>query len=728
MKEMSKRNFRKRGLAFIMALLMIVSIFPPAGVTVSAQTDKHKGFVTITVTDADGVAINGATVTYTIKEKENGINNFQTINQSGQTDSYGTIEVLESSNYYDDLIITASVSKEGYTTDTTTINEADVTSDTQDFSVKLTAESKPESTPDIEGVSIEVLNADYNGEPQNLVSVSVATENVAIEYSRDGNTWVDTCPSETNAGEYPVYVKITKDGYSTYLSGKQTAKINKGDITGIDITAKEVEYKDATEQELVLMTGAFDEKDTVIWYVNDKSTGSQDIPKQLAVGEYKVRLVVKRDNYNDFDKTVTAKISNAKINLGELKVTGLDSVYNGKAQEAVKVENQGDYTLYYQLDDGSQTANPDAWDTTIPTITNAGSYIVWVKATKQYYDDKNVDVIKAENAVAPYNVYLAKASQVISFDKYTGEETSVEITQAEMEAGKEFNFAATDKEKKAGGTITYSVLFDEGDDEIATIDSQTGVLTVNGAGKITIKAVLSGNDNYNESTIEHVLYVKGKSVAGEWISFPENTIEYILGNTNGITENAAVKKEAKDKGAISYSIENGSELGLSIDSKSGVISIADYSKVMESIEAGNGILNVTIKADKAEYSKRGWWSKAYYPADSTSYTLKISMSDAPTSAYKIYAADDLETELIKPNGENDWYNKTLLIKPADGYSIIRADELTKDKPSFKDSVKFGETEAKDQGVSLSHYIYLEENATGNITKKVEISKGMRTFF
>lgn len=372
----------------------------------------------------------------------------------------------------------------------------------------------------------------------------------------------------------------------------------------------------------------------------------------------------------------------------------------------------------------STRMNNSDWDTTIPTITNAGSYIVWVKATKQYYDDKNVDVIKAENAVAPYNVYMAKASQVISFDKYTGEETSVEITQAEMEAGKEFVFTATDKEKKAGGTITYSVAFDEGDDEIATIDSQTGVLVVKGAGKITIKAILSGNDNYNECTIEHALYVKGKSAAGEWISFPENTIEYILGNAKGITENAAVKKEDKDKGAISYSIENGSDLGLRIDSKSGVISIADYSKVMKAIEAGNGILNVTVKADKTEYSKRGWWNKANYPADSTSYTLKISMSDAPTSAYKIYAADDLETELIKPNGENDWYNTTLIIKPADGYSIIRADELTKDKPSFKDSVKFGEmveTEAKDQGASLSHYIYLEETATGNITKKIEIS-------
>ncbi len=353
MKEMSKRNFRKRGLAFIMALLMIVSIFPSAGVTVSAQTDKHQGFVTITVTDAEGDAINGATVTYTIMEKENGTNNFETITNSGETDSYGTIEVLEASKYCDDLTITASVSKEGYTTDTTTINEADVTSDTQDFSVTLTAESEPDSQPDIEGVSIEVLNTDYNGEAQNLVSVSALTSDVTVEYSTNGSDWVDVCPAETNAGEYPVYVKITKDGYSTYLSGEQTAKINKVDITGIDITAKEVEYKDATEQELVLMTGAFDEKDTVTWYVNGKSTGSQDIPKQLAVGEYTVKLVVQRDNYNDFEKTVTAKISNAKINLGDLKVTGLDGIYNGKAQEAVKVENQGDYTLYYQLDDGA---------------------------------------------------------------------------------------------------------------------------------------------------------------------------------------------------------------------------------------------------------------------------------------------------------------------------------------------------------------------------------------
>ena len=56
------------------------------------------------------------------------------------------------------------------------------------------------------------------------------------------------------------------------------------------------------------MTGAFGEKDIVTWYVNGKSTGSQDIPKQLAVGEYTVKLVVQRDNYNDFEKTVTAKL------------------------------------------------------------------------------------------------------------------------------------------------------------------------------------------------------------------------------------------------------------------------------------------------------------------------------------------------------------------------------------------------------------------------------------
>ena len=34
-----------REFSIIMALLMIVSIFPPAGVTVSAQTDKHTGHI-----------------------------------------------------------------------------------------------------------------------------------------------------------------------------------------------------------------------------------------------------------------------------------------------------------------------------------------------------------------------------------------------------------------------------------------------------------------------------------------------------------------------------------------------------------------------------------------------------------------------------------------------------------------------------------------------------------
>lgn len=456
MKEMSKRNCRKRGLAFIMALLMIVSIFPSAGVTVSAQTDEHQGFVTITVTDADGAAINGATVTYTIKEKENGTNNFQTINQSGETDSYGTIEVLEASNYYDDLTITASVSKEGYTTDTTTINEADITSNTQDFSVKLTAESKPESTPDIEGVSIEVLNADYNGEAQNLVSVSVATENVTIEYSKDGNTWVDTCPSETNAGEYPVYVKITKDGYSTYLSGKQTAKINKGDITGIDITAKEVEYKDATEQELVLMTGAFDEKDTVIWYVNDKSTGSQDIPKQLAVGEYKVRLVVKRDNYNDFDKTVTAKISNAKINLGDLKVTGLDSVYNPSFKDSVKFGETG------AKDQGASL-----------------SHYIYLEETATGNITKKVEINNLKlDTIAPYNVNI-DFPDVEEKDsvKYYGDYITVTFTAYDVTSGVDHfdwkytreNGASNSNLESDNGTVSAQVDKDDPNKYSATL-------------------------------------------------------------------------------------------------------------------------------------------------------------------------------------------------------------------------------------------------------------------
>ena len=718
MRTVSKNNWFSRVMAMLMAFMLIVTAVPSSVLIVHAQTTEHPNYVTVTVKDVSGNTISGATVTYTIEEKTEGENGFSTISTSGTTDSYGTVEILDSTQWVDNLTLTATVSMAGYVTDSTTLSTVDIESDVADFEVTLVKDT----LPTIEGVVVTPLDADFNDGYQNLVSASADTEGVTIEYSTDGESWSLIVPQEKDAGIYSVYVKITKDGYETYLSGEKTAKINKIDITGIDITGNTVSFVEGTNQELVSLLGSFESSDTVTWFVNDVDTGNRNIPTKLAVGTYSVKLVVNRgSNYNEFTKTVIGEIRNAQLDLAGLTVTGLDSVYDGNVHEAVSVQNTGDYTLNYQLDDGDQIIDPVAWSTTIPTVTDAGSYIVWVKATKTNYDDKNVEVTPAENAVAPYNVYIAKATQSFIFDNYTQDESIVELTQAELEIGKNYDFSATDTENKANGTITYSVSLDSGDEGIASIDSTTGELTVYGAGIITIKATLTGNDNYESCTIQHILNVSGKSASGDWISVPNATINYTLGNTEGILANSATKKATKDSGAITYSIENESSIGLSINASSGAVTVSDYQKLVAAIEEGGGTANVTVKVFKAEVKMNG---RVKYPSDEITYILIIKLATVPTDAYKVYSINDTENELTAANGTNGWYNSTLVVKPIDGYTVIRADQMTGEEPSFQTSVKFGETvgdNVLDQGAEEKRCIYLKDITTGEITKKVKLS-------
>lgn len=719
MKMFKESSMVKRVLASFMAFLMVISLMPSMGHVFAAATE-HPGYVTIMVVDGESNPIQGANVDYSIMKDPSVTDGdaFTTINSTGTTDEYGVVEVLDATQYIDGcLLISATVSKTGY--DNATISSTAISSSEANFSVQL---SKTVTMPDIENVTITTLDADYTGQEQELItSVDTDTEGATIEYSTDNSTWSEQIPKETDVAEYSVYVRITKDGYNTYESGEKIAKINAIDIPDIDITAKQFNYVENTSQELVTLTGNFEDTDTVTWSVNNTATGDRSIPTGLAAGSYTVKLEINRgSNYKPFTKEVTSTILNAELNLDGLSVTGLDGTYTGNPQDAVTVSNQGSYDLKYQLDDGDLAVDNNAWSNDIPTVTNAGSYIVWVKAN---YNDKDVEVTPADNAVAPYNVYIAKAEQTFAFtdSKYNNEESSVEIGSADLTNGKTFNFGATDTAALAGGTISYSLELGAEDGDIATINSTTGELTVTGAGKITVKATLTGNDNYNDCTIQHILNVTAKkSSEGEYVSFPTDSIEYVLGNSSGITANAAIKTFSKDKGAISYSIEDNTDLGLSV-SNSGVVTVSDYSKVINAIENANNNLMVTITASKAEV--RGWRNNVKWPADSVSYTLRISLRTAPDSAYTVYDVADLNTALTGPDGTNDWFNTAVEIMPASGYSIVRSDNISTGVPTFSASVKYGEmqdAEAQDQGIG-DRIIYLKHIETGEITEKIVTS-------
>ncbi len=861
MRKIKMKTTWQRFEALMLSALLLIMMMPISMFPVHAEADENEEWVTVKVQDEEGNAVSGAAITYTIEKDSSAAdeteaatggaitegnetetatggaiadsnetetatggaiadsNEFETVTGSAITDSVGVAKVLSSSKYVSGLIITATISKDGYETNDNTLKSAKITSATHEFSVTL------KELPDIEGITVDPLVADYMvNMPQELVQVSAPT-GAAIEYSTDNSSWSSDVPKEENAGEYSVWVRISMEGYKTHKE-ELKAVINPININDINITTKAgITYKEDEDQELVELTGSFQENDVVTWKVkrlgdkefteekskdiptrkaadkyqvqlvveranynkfesevvtaeiskaqldfsittkagitykededqelveltdsfqeNDVVTWkvkrpgdkefteekSKDIPTGNAAGEYQVQLVVERANYNTFEsEVVTAEISKAQLDLTGLEVVALDGVYTGSPQPAATVRNKGDYTLKYQLDDGDETIDIDneAWDDQIPTVTDAGSYILWVKAVKDNYEDSDVEVTKAEHAVIPYNVYVEKADQRFAFKYYNSEESeesSVEMTAGEMEDNKkDFDFVAEDSEQKVGEAISYSVELAEEDVGIASIN-QEGELTVKGAGKIIVKATLPGNDNYKECEITHTLFVSGKVTSGgEWVSFSDAEVKYTLGNEDGIQSKVATIKDLRDKGTISYSIENADDIGLSINGSDGTITVSDYGKLVRAIELNGGeSLDVTVKATKAEYTGDSWgsakWS-AKYPEDSATYVLKVKLADIPDNPYKLYDEDGKELQ-IDDDDDDVWYTSTVVVEPAEDYEIIRDDDLSGSNPSFEKSVKIGE-KADDQGANKEHAVYLK-NSNGEITKKVVTS-------
>ena len=669
----------KKLLSMILSLTTVFSMLPITSMTVVAATDEHPDVVTITVVDESGQPIKDAVVEYTIDSSEHGASyKFDT----KTTDATGVVDVIATDDFIDnDLTLNATISATNYD-EGSIVNKAILT-DKDNFDVTLASNM-------ITDVSIVGKNLIYSGEPQDLVSVTKIPGDV-ISYKVDG---LDTGneAKRTDAKTYNIEVTVTREGKQPLVKNVTTT-ISPKNIDDIDIQAKEDLKYDGTQLELVELSGSFLSTDVVTWKVNDIDTLSRDIPKDLAVGNYKVELRVERDsNHNVFEKTVNVEIGLGELNISGLKITTNDRTYDGKEKDSLTVTNKGDYDLQYKLGDDGQ------WiDNTIPKIQNADSYKVYVRATKDNYAVQNFPTF-------PLTVTISKADQELRFKNTLPNEEEVAV--AELNAGKTFDFEAIDDKKLGAGTISYKVDIVDGDSDIASI-SEAGLLTVTASGVIKITATLSGNDNYNECVIEHTITVSASNVQGELVKFAKGTTNYIVGDNAGIPENLASKTVAKDKGKITYSIENANEFGLSIDN-SGKITVTDYKKLIAAVSKQNGQLNVMVRADKS--ADKGIFGRVKYKADYTTYSLQIAFLSTPENPYTLSEPDGVNID----GTSNDWYITKAVVTPVTGYKIAKT-EVNAKANNFESSVDFD-----NQGVA-KRYVYLQEEVTGKITNAVEVN-------
>ena len=161
-------------------------------------------------------------------------------------------------------------------------------------------------------------------------------------------------------------------------------------------------------------------------------------------------------------------------------MTGL--VYTGSPQVLINAGNVTNGVMLYSLDNNT-------YSTTIPTGTNAGNYGVWYKVVGNTgYNDVapvklTVTIAKATVTVAylPFD-YKAKVGE--SFD-----EPSLTVSPEDI-------------------NITYR----SSDPEIATVDAQTGEVTLVAPGKVYIYAEFAGDENFNAASDYYVLTVLQRDI------------------------------------------------------------------------------------------------------------------------------------------------------------------------------------------------------------------------
>ena len=699
-----KYGIAHRILAAFLALVLVFGTMPVSAIPVHAATEEHPDAVTISVVDAEGNPVEGASVSYTINSVVNGD---AYIAETKTTDENGVVEVLAAADFVaEDLTLSAAVTKDGYENGSVaeTIASAD-----QNFTVTLAA-----VVPEIDDVIITFAeNLTYDGKAHALVEVE-AKKNDTVTYKLNGVEVTKEKLRVTDAGNYKVTVTVARDGYKSLVK-EADVNVAQAEITGVELKAIENLVYNGENQQLVTVKG-YEDTDEISWTVNGEPTGSKEIPERLFAGTYTVVLTVKRgDNYKDLSIDVKATINQADIDLNGLVIKGLNGVYTGEEQEAVIIESRGEgYTLWYQLadvDDQNQpVVNDEAWSQAIPKVKDAGSYVVLVMATTddKNYKDTDYKIERTEDAL-PYNVYIAKAPQSLTFTNpaYTdGESTNVIFSGAALE----YDFGTTVTEVFKDNQVVYS--FGEGTTEgIATIAAD-GKVTVTGAGVVVVVATLPGDDNIETASVSHTLLVTQEvSEENKLIRFAGD-VTYILGEKNGVASaQGAEKTRWDDYSTVTYSIDN-KDVGLTIGDD-GIVTVSDYKKLSEAMAMGGGSIQVVVTANKDEYIEgRGFWSYVKYGRDSASYTLTISFLATPEDTYVLSGTngsiDDVAT---------GWYVSNVTAVPAiaegaeeSAYTISQ----NCDPNGFGASVVFA-----DQG-EHERIVYLRSKETGGITAPISV--------
>ena len=726
-----------RILAGFLTMIMVLSLIPFSAIPAMAATAGHDDAVTITVTEEDGkTPIAGATVTITVVDA---ISEASVVdNVAKTTDANGVVEVMTSGDIGDFLTING----EGELTVSATVT-AD---DHEDGSLAGTVINSPNDNYIVRLVSTKITDVtivantglEYDGTAQSLVTVNEKPGDT-VKYKLDG---VDVAKAEAvDAGTYAVEVTVTragKDPLTVKFDGVENSKISiaQAPISGIVVECEPENYSKSAIK-LASISG-FEADDIVtIHYDGNDYDYKTNCPEMTDVGTYSFTVTVHRnDNYKDFDnngnsytkqiKAVAIDGLSAELYSGEggnnpvydaTEHNAILSVTRQVGEQVIDVTTNDDYTVEYKMstDNGEGGWIDGTWTTyvlgvNVPTVKDAGKYRIEIRVS-----------IDSDNYTSPTTVELnpatitvEKASQTIDFVQDVPASVTIDT---ENSNNNNYDFSAqvqTVAELSENG-IQYS-LIDASSEDVATINDSTGMLTVQNAGIITVKALRAGNNNYKDA----VAYATVTVVMGGngLVNFDAASKTYYLDENGTASEEIATKAHDDDNGSLTYTI-NKTNVGLAIDSSTGKVTISDRKTLFKEMgKNGSVVITVTVNKTAGTVTEKEWYfnnlfdwgtreiTKEIYDASTATYVLTVLYDDAPSF--------ESVCNITDPDENTGWYNAThqATITPLDSSKYL----VALDSPEvFEESVSI-----TDQGTD-PHYIYLKDKSTRRICAAIEVN-------
>ena len=311
----------------------------------------------------------------------------------------------------------------------------------------------------------------YDGDSHTITVTVTEPEGTTVKYGTVEGTYdLDEAPAYTDAGIYNTYYQVTKANYTT-VQGSAIVTIAKaaGVISFAESSVSKT-YGDADFTNTLTNTG----DGTVTYTSNNESVATVNSETGLvtitgAPGEATITATV-TDGTNYAYVTATATFS-VGVNSAAITVSaeGFTGTYDSKSHTiTVTVTEPEGTTVKYGTTAGEYTLDE------APAYTDAGEYTIYYQVTKANYTT-------VENSAV---VSIQKAAASISY----------ETTAVSKTAGDEaFVNALT---MTGDGTVTYS----SDNVNVATVNSETGEVTIKGTGNATIKATVADGTNYTYTT------------------------------------------------------------------------------------------------------------------------------------------------------------------------------------------------------------------------------------